>query len=120
MTSEAHRQPVTAPKWVRVAQVLLVVAGVVLVVWAVVGPDQFVVEAKKATEGTKSSTEYDTSLATAVLALGAVFILAGLLLTRVSELTLPGGAGFKLDAKWTEDAKEAVEDSKDADEDRPS
>jgi hypothetical protein len=67
-------------------------------------PDQFVTTVKKTT-GKTSSTEYDTSLATAVLALGAVFIFVGVLLSRVSELTLPGGAGIKLDTEWSADPR---------------
>jgi hypothetical protein len=89
-------------------RIFLMLVGVALIVAPLVDPDHLHIESKVGADG--KATEYDTALATAVIAAGAILLLAGTLFSRISKIGLPGGASLEFTAALT-DAKAATADS---------
>jgi len=91
--------------WQVALRLALILIGLALIGITLVDPEQWAVTTKQATKGTESTTEFDVGLAVAALATGGVLLVLGVLLPRISEVSLPGGAGVKLSSDWTGDAK---------------
>ena len=90
-----------------------------LIAIALAHPDSFRVTSKQSTKAGETSSEYDATLAVAVFAAGALFVLVGLLFSRISKLTLPGGAGIELTPQSQADARVAAKQTADPRDDDP-